>query len=143
MPPVPNSHTCALICAATSSEMAITLTCAHTKLDSHTNMVVLGAQSYVFKPMGQICNVKPFTTKLGKVSNVPIVDGALAYNCPYTKQTHVLLACNVLYIPTMSNNLISPFIMRAGGVQINDVPKIHSNDLSEDYHCITFLNREL
>ena len=32
---------------------------------------------------------------------------------------------NVLYVHSMTNNLIPPFLMREAGLKVNDVPKIH------------------
>ena len=93
--------------------------------------------------LGRTCNVQPFTSDLGIASNVPIVDGAIAYDCPKTSQTYILIVRNALYIPTMENNLIPPFIMRHGGVTVNDKAKIHCVDPSEQDHCIIFPECEL
>ena len=109
-----------------------------TELDSHANMVVLGKNSFIFEATGRTCNVKPFTSELGIASNVPIVDGALAYECPYSFKTYVLIVRNALYIPNMDHNLIPPFIMRAGGVTVRDTAKIHCKYPTRDDHCIRF-----
>ena len=114
-----------------------------TELDSHANMVVLGKHAFIFESTGKTCNVLPFTKELGFASNVPIVDGAIAYDCPYTGVTSILLVRNALHIPTMDHNLIPPFIMRAGGVTVNDVPKIHCVDPSTNDHCISFSGEAL
>ena len=114
-----------------------------TELDSHANMIVLGKHAFVFESTGRTCNVQPFASELGIATNVPIVDGALAYDCPYTRQTVVLLVRNALHIPSMTNNLIPPFIMRAGGLIVNDVPKIHCTDPTIDDHCIKFREKDL
>ena len=107
-----------------------------TELDSHANMVVLGSHAFVFEKTGRTCNVKPFSTELGIASNVPIVDAAIAYDCPYNFKTYILIARNALHIPSMDHNLVPPFIMRAGGVKVNDTAKIHCDDPSIDDHCI-------
>ena len=106
-------------------------------------MVVLGKHSFIFESSGRTCNVQPFARELGIASNVPIVDGAIAYDCPFTGDTSILLVRNALYIPSMVNNLIPPFIMRAGGVTVNDVPKIHCPDPSTDDHCLIFKDSDL
>ena len=46
-------------------------------------------------------------------------------------------------MPSMDLNLIPPFIMRAGGVQVNEVPKIHCDDLTTNDHCISFKDIDL
>ena len=95
------------------------------ELDSHANMVVFGRHSFIFESTNRTCNVHPFDPSLGSSEGVPIVDGAIAIDCPYSHTTYILIARNVLYIPTMEINLIPPFIMREGGVTVNDVAKIH------------------
>ena len=69
-----------------------------TELDSHANMVVLGCHAYIFETSGRTCNVKPFSSDLGMATNVPIVDGAIAYECPYSRITYILIVRNALYI---------------------------------------------
>ena len=113
------------------------------ELDSHANMVVLGKECFVFEPTGKTCSVEPFSSELGIAQNVPIVDAALAYDCPFTYETYILIIRNALHIETMQHNLIPPFIMREGGVQVNDIPKIHCTDPDIDDHCISFKDTEL
>ena len=52
-----------------------------TELDSHANMMVLGSNVFIFESTDRSCNVHPFDSKLGMSHDVPIVDGALAYEC--------------------------------------------------------------
>ena len=108
------------------------------ELDSHANMIVLGQHAFIFESTGRTCNVQPFSPDLGIATNIPIVDGAIAYDCPYTCQTYILIARNALYIKSMQHNLLPPFIMRAGGVTVNDTAKIHCNDPSINDHCVSF-----
>ena len=88
-------------------------------------MIVLGKDCFVFESTGKTCNVEPFDPNLGTAQNVPIVDAAIAYDCPYTYETFILIIRNALHIKTMHHNLIPPFIMREGGVIVNDIPKMH------------------
>lgn len=113
------------------------------ELDLHANMVVLGKNCFVFEYSGRSCSVHPFTDSLGTVKDVPIVDAAIAYDCPYQHETYILLVRNAFYLPMMQNNLVPPFIMREGGIIVSEKPKIHSDDPSEDDHCIQFRNHEL
>ena len=62
-----------------------------TELNSHANMVVIGQQSVIFDVTGLTCTVNAFTESAGKLDKVPIVDAAVAYNCPYLAKTFVLL----------------------------------------------------
>ena len=50
---------------------------------------------------------------------------------------------NALHAPSADHNLIPIFIMRAGGVTINDVPKIHCKDPVLDDHSISFYHFDL
>ena len=126
-----------------SSTETVTVASPRTELDSHANMVVLGKYSFIFESTGQTCTVLPFSSELGMAKNVPIVDGAIVYEEPYSGQPHILLIRNALYIPTMDINLIPPFIMREGGVIINETPKIQCDTPSTDDHCISFRNHDL
>ena len=62
-----------------------------TELDSHANIVVLGAHAFIFESTNRTCNVQPFDLSLGTASKIPIVDGAVVYECPYTGEIYVLI----------------------------------------------------
>lgn len=129
--------------AAIESTTSEAETYPNSELDSHANMVVLGKYCFVFEWSDLTCSVKPFSETLGKVTHVPIVDAAIAYECPYTYEVYILMIRNALYIPTLKHNLIPPFIMREGGVIVNEVAKIRSLEPSSDDHCIKFKNNDL
>ena len=99
-------------------------------------MVVLGADSLFFEWSGQTCEVNPFTVTLESVKNVPIVDAAIAYDCPYTHHTYILLCRNALYVTSMQQNLLTPFIIQKSGATVNDAAKIHCPYPSVNDHCI-------
>lgn len=106
-------------------------------------MVVLGQHAYIFETTGRTYNVKPFDSTLGTASNIPIVDGTVAYECPYSSKTYILILRNTLYMLSLQHNLIPPFIMREGGVKVNDVPKIHCKGPTEDHHALSFTDSSL
>ena len=118
-------------------------TYSKSELDSHANMVVLGKECFVFESTGKTCNVEPFDPALGTAQNIPIVDAAIAYDCPFTNETYILIIRNALHIKTMQNNLIPPFIMREGGLIVNDIPKMHCQDPCIHDHCISFKDIDL
>jgi hypothetical protein len=115
----------------------------HSKLDLHANMIVIGCHAFIFEQTGRTCNVQPFSSDLGIAKNVPVVDTAIAYDCTYTFKTYILIIRNALYIPTIETNLIPPFIMRAGGLKVNDTAKIHYKDPDKNDHCIIFGESDL
>ena len=114
-----------------------------TELDSHANMVVLGAHCFIFEWSGKTCAVQPFTSDLGTLKSVPIVDAAIAYDCPITHLSYVLLIRNALYMPNLKHNLIPPFLMREAGLVINDTAKIHCPDPTPLDHAVSFPDKEL
>ena len=103
---------------------------SRTKLDSHANMVVLGKKCFVFDNVHrQTCDVETFDRNLGVAKQIPIlVDAALAYDCPFTFETYLLIVRNALFIQAMDNNLTPPFIMREAELMVRDTPKIHVKD---------------
>ena len=111
------------------------------ELDSHANMPVVGKNAYVLADTGRTCDVYAFTPNYEPIE-VPIVDAALLYQCPYKGTSHILVIRNCLHVPTMTNNLIPPFIMREAGVEINDQPKIHTKDPGVEDHSIYFPEAE-
>ena len=50
---------------------------------------------------------------------------------------------NSIHVTSMDHNLIPHFIMRADGVIVNDVPKIHCEDPVVDDHCVSFDHSDL
>ena len=70
------------------------------ELDSHANMVLLGKDCFMFDGVqGCTCNVVPYDPSLGIGKKIPIVDGAMAYDCQYTHKTYILIVRNALYVP--------------------------------------------
>ena len=62
---------------------------------------------------------------------------------PYTGETTILIVQNALHIKLMHHNLFPPFIMRAAGKTVNDVPKIQVSDPTVNDHCIIFPDSDL
>ena len=90
----------------------------------------------VINDTGKTVNVGPFTSTLGSLKSVPIIDCVVAYDCPYTNETIYLSMYNVLYVKEMEENLLPPFVVRREGHILNDVPKIQVDNPTEDDHCI-------
>ena len=112
-----------------------------TELDSHANMCVIGRQATIINRTGKHAEVRAFSQECRVLNKVPIVDAAFAYDCPSTMKTYLLIVRNALYVPTMEHNLIPPFILREGGMIVNDVPRIHCHDMIDrDSHCILSSN---
>ena len=77
------------------------------------------------------------------MESVPIVDAAVAYDCPFTNVTYILIVRNVLYVPSMTHNLTPPFILREAGIEVNDTAKIHVTDPTVLDHSVFFPKTKL
>ena len=99
-------------------------------------MVVIGKQVFVFSHSGQYANVRAFTDEVKGIPKVPIVDAVIAYDCPKSGQTYLLVVRNDLCVPSMEHNLKPPFILRETGLVLHDTPKIHCNVPSAEYHSL-------
>ena len=108
-----------------------------TELDSHANMPVIGINAYILSKIGETVDVAPFTPDYKPIS-VELVDAALKYECPYSGKIKILIIRRGLYVPSMTHNLLPPFMLREAGININEVPKIHVTSPTEDHHAITF-----
>ena len=107
-------------------------------------MMVLGKNCFIFDTVhGRTCDVEPFDRSLGVAKSIPVVDAALAYDCPITHESYLLIIRNALYVETMEVNLLPPFIMREAGLLVNDTPKIHVDDPNEHHHAIVFPDDDL
>ena len=56
----------------------------------------------------------PFSDEPGIATDVPIVDGAMAHDCPFSGESCMLLVQNTLYILSMEMNLILPIYHEDG-----------------------------
>ena len=114
------------------------------ELESHDNMLVFGNKCFVFDSVhGRTVDVAPFDPSLGLSKKTPIVDAAVAYDFPYNNKNYILLARNAIHVPSMYNNLIPPFILRASGALVHDVPNIHVNYPGVNIHSILFTDSGL
>ena len=62
----------------------------------------------------------------------------IAYDCPRTFKTYLLVCRNALYVESMEENLIPPFILREAGLIVNECPKQHRPNgcATDDDHTI-------
>ena len=99
-----------------------------TELNSHANMIVVGRHAYILNYSGRTAQVSPFTPEYESLKEVPIVDAAVAYDCPIMDKSFILVFHNALIVPSMDRNLMPPFILREAGLEVNDTPKIQVKD---------------
>ena len=96
---------------------------SRTEVDSHVNMPVIGMNAYILSTIGETVDVAPFTPD-DKPIRVELVDAALKYECPYSGEIKILIIRRGFHVPSMTNNLLPPFMLREAGITINEVPKL-------------------
>ena len=94
------------------------------ELDSHANMPVVGKEALIVEQSGKTVEVSPFTPDY-KPIKVEVVNAVVQYDSPLDGREYMLVIQNALCIPSMSNNLIPPFIMWENGIIVNECAKIH------------------
>ena len=102
-PPVNlNAHVAAAIVRDSTSQVsddAVMEPNVRTELNSHANMVVVGRRAYILNSAGITTQVSPFTPEYDSFKEVPIIDAAVAYNCPITDKSFILFFRNALSVP--------------------------------------------
>ena len=112
---------------------------SRTDLDSHANMPVVGKHAHIFRYTGKTASVSAFSPDYDPLKT-KIVDAAVLYQCAHTGTAYLLVIMNALYVPSMNNNLISPFILRLAGIDARDTPKIQLAAPGEADHALTIEN---
>lgn len=93
------------------------------ELDTHADTCCFGKNCYIMSSdLNHTAEVTPFTEGLGKISHVPIVTVAVAYDCPRTYQTYILIFHKALFIKQLNHHLLCPNQMRLAGTIVNDCP---------------------
>ena len=93
---------------------------SRTELDSHANMPAIRRNAYILSKIGETVDVAPFTPDYRPIS-VELVDAALKYECPYSGEVKILIIRRGLHVPSMTHNLLPPFMRSEAGIQINEV----------------------
>ena len=78
------------------------------------------------------------------MEKLTIVDAALTYDRNSKMNTYLWITRNVLYITSMDDNLVPPFLMHESGILVNDVTRIHcGEDMSHGSHSIIFQEEDI
>ena len=115
---------------------------SRTELDSHANMPVIGMNAYILSKIGETVDAAPFTPDY-KPFSVELMDAALKNECLYSGEIKILIIRRGLHVPSMTHSLLPPFMLREAGITINEVPKLHATFPTEEYHAITFQEKNL
>ena len=65
-----------------------------TQLDSHATSLIVGCNCVVVHDTGQTGSVWGFTKELKQLTGIPIVDAIVAYDCPYSQHTIMIVVHN-------------------------------------------------
>jgi hypothetical protein len=109
-----------------------------TDLDSHADAPCLGSNALIIYETMRTAHVTAFVNSIGRIDKVPIVHGALAYDCPFSGKVYILVVHHGLHFPEMEHNLIPPFQMRVNDLIIDECPKFLSVEASDKSHSIYF-----
>ena len=71
---------------------------------------------------GNVISVESFNKEMGSLPDVKICTCAVAYDCPKTGETYLLLFHESLYIPGLQTHLLNPAQLRMQGITVDDVP---------------------
>ena len=77
--------------------------------------------------------------------DIKICTLAVAYDCPDTMSTYILLFFQSLYIPTLTHHLLCPNQLRENLLTVNDTPLryIPPQDRTSTSHCIITISPKL
>ena len=83
-------------------------------------------------------HVTPFSDDFGMMPEVPVFHPAVAYDCPITGNSTIIIINNVLYIKEMENNLLPPIFMRLNVLMVDECPKLLCPNTTIKTHSIFF-----
>ena len=104
---------------------------------------MVGKNAIILYKTDMTVNVTSFSDDFGVMPEVPVVHAAVAYDCPITGATTILIINNALYIKEMEQNLIPPIMMRLNGVLVDECPKFLCHAPTIDTHSIYFPNEKI
>ena len=107
------------------------------ELDSHADSPVVGSKDLIIRTHDGKVRVNVFTPELGS-KTVDVVDAAIAYECEFTGKMLIMIIRNVLHLIEMKHNLLSPFILRLYGLEVNEQPKFITRNPTTKHHLVYF-----
>ena len=83
-------------------------------------------------------NVTPFSDNFGIMPEVPVVHSAVAYDCPITGNSTILIINNALYTREMEHNLLPPIMICLNELMVDECPKCICPNFTIETHPIFF-----
>jgi hypothetical protein len=108
----------------------------YTELDSHADTCVVGKHALIVHLLNKKVNVTGFDPTRGRITDLNLVLAALAYDCPTTGKTFILMVHQAVHVPTMENNLLCPMQMRINDIEVNECPKLMEKNPKDMSHAM-------
>ena len=101
------------------------------EFDSHADTCTLKkGDCLVLGETGRTVEVSGFHKRSGKLDSIPVVHAAVAYDCPKTGETVILVFHEALLIESMKTHLLNHYQICNAGLIVNETP-LHQLPLEE------------
>jgi hypothetical protein len=114
----------------------------NTDLDSHADQCVVGRNALIVYDYDKPVNIVGYDPNGPVEPSLSTVSAALAYDCPTTGSTIILIVNQAIHNPKLDHNLLSTFQMRLNEVMVNDIPKCLTDSPTEQTHAIIVTDLE-
>jgi hypothetical protein len=95
----------------------------NTDLDSHTNQSLLGFNTLVIHNFDKPVNIVGYDPRGPVTHSLHMISWVLAYDCPNTGATFILIVHQAIHNAKLEHNLLSPFQMQLNDIIVNETPK--------------------
>ena len=104
---------------------------------------MVGKNDTILHKTEMTVNVNPLSDEFGMMSEVPLVHAVVAYNCPLTGQTYILIINNALYIAEMEQHLLPPIMMKLNRILLDEFLKFLCPNLTVETDSIFFSDKSI
>ena len=107
-----------------------------TELDNHADTsVVSPAAALFFHDFERPVNISGYDGSVG-FTQAQVVSAAVAYDCPTTGDTYMLVIHQAVAVPSIQHILLSSMHLRDNNVCVNHEPKYLALNPSQEHHSI-------
>ncbi len=114
----------------------------NTDLDSHADQCVLGSKAQVVYDYAEPVNIVGYDPSRPVTSALWTVSRALAYDCPETGATFILVVNQGIHNLNIDHNSLSTLQLRLNDIIVNDKPKFLTDTPTERDHAIIVTDPE-
>ena len=95
-----------------------------TELESHSESPLVGRHDRITSQTGKTASITGFIKTFETCSTIPIINADTVYDCESMGRSIILSIHNELYFKGMNHNLTPIFMMRLGGLEVYECPKL-------------------